>query len=64
VVLGVLGALWAWRPIWNIDLFWHVAVGREVMDGGIPARDVFSAADANAPWTTFQWGYEVLVARL
>ncbi len=63
-VLGVLGALWAWRPIWNIDLFWHVAVGREVMDGGIPARDVFSAADANAPWTTFQWGYEVLVARL
>jgi hypothetical protein len=63
-LLGILAALWAWRPIWNIDLFWHVAVGREVIAGGIPTRDLFSAADPNAPWTTFQWGYEVLVAHL
>jgi hypothetical protein len=53
---------WAWRPIWDIDLFWHVVVGRLILEGGVPSTDVLSAADPTAPWTTFQWGYEVLVA--
>lgn len=54
--------LWAWRPIWDIDLFWHVVVGRLILEGGVPSTDVLSAADPTAPWTTFQWGYELLVA--
>ena len=53
---------WAWRTIWDIDLFWHVVVGRLILEGGVPSTDVLSAADPTAPWTTFQWGYEVLVA--
>ena len=55
---------WAWRPIWDIDLFWHVVVGRLILEGGVPSTDVLSAADPTAPWTTFQWGYEVLVAAI
>jgi hypothetical protein len=55
---------WAWRPIWDIDLFWHVVVGRLILEGGVPSTDVLSAADPTAPWTTFQWGYEVGVAAI
>lgn len=64
VVVALLTMAWAWRPIWNIDLFWHIAVGREIILHGIPDRDIFSAADPTLPWVSFQWGYEVLVAWL
>ncbi len=55
---------WAYRPLWDVDLFWHIATGRLIADQGLPETDVFSAADPSQPWTTFQWGYQVLVARL
>lgn len=58
---GVL-FLWCLRPAWGIDVFFHVVVGRIVLDDGIPVRDVLSAAHPDAPWTPFQVGYEVLVA--
>ena len=68
VVVGVLVAVltmaWAWRPIWNIDLFWHIAAGREIIAHGIPETDVFSAADNTRGWVSFQWGYEALMAWL
>lgn len=50
--------------MWDIDLFWHIAVGRLILEGGVPDRDLLSAADPEAPWRTFQWGYEALVAAL
>ncbi|MGM0578720.1 MAG: hypothetical protein ACQEXJ_23560 [Myxococcota bacterium] len=53
---------WCLRPAWGIDVFFHVAIGREVLAHGIPSTDVFSAAHPDAPWTPFQVGYEVLVA--
>ena len=60
----VVVTAWAWRPMWDIDIFWHISVGREILDGGIPHTDLFSAAAPERPWTTFQWGYELLVALL
>lgn len=62
VAVGVLGFCWFLRPIWSIDIFMHVAIGREILAHGIPSTDVFSAADPTAPWTPFQMGYEALVA--
>lgn len=53
---------WAWRPIWNVDIFWHVATGRLIQADGLPTHDVFSAADPTAPWSTFQWLYQLAVA--
>ncbi len=64
VAVFVALALWLFRPIWNIDIFWHVVVGRLILEGGVPTQDVLSAAHPEAPWRTFQWGYEVLVAAL
>ena len=40
---------WAWRPIWDIDLFWHVVVGRLILEGGVPSTDVLSAAGSHGP---------------
>jgi hypothetical protein len=67
VTVGALfGALFAWclRPAWGIDVFFHVAIGREVLAHGVPTTDIFSAAHPDAAWAPFQLGYELLVALL
>ena len=62
MAIAVVVTTWAVRPLWDIDLFWHVAVGRHILAGTIPRTDIFSAVQPDASWTTFQWGYELLVA--
>jgi hypothetical protein len=53
------------RPIWNIDIFWHVAAGNLIESiGSIPDQDTFSAFHPKQLWVPFQWGYEVMVARI
>ncbi len=66
LALGVatVALAWVWRPLWDIDVFWHVAVGRAIRAGGIPTTDVFSAAHPEAAWSTFQWLYELLLSGL
>lgn len=61
---ALLAAMWALRPVWDIDLGWHLALGRYMWEHGWPTVDVLSAARPDAPWTTFQGGYELLVAAL
>lgn len=54
--------LYVSRAIWDIDVFWHIAAGRAIVESGaLPTTDIFSAVDPDRTWTTFQWGYEVLV---
>lgn len=62
VAVALVATVWCVRPLWDIDLFWHVATGRLILESGIPRTDVFSAVAPEAPWHTFQWGYQVLVA--
>jgi hypothetical protein len=45
-------------------VFFHVAIGREVLAHGVPTTDLFSAAHPDAAWAPFQLGYELLVALL
>jgi hypothetical protein len=55
-------AIFVNRVIWNIDVFWHIAAGRAIIEyGGIPSTDIFSSIDPEREWITFQWGYQVLV---
>ena len=64
VLLGVFGflTLVVNRVIWNIDVFWHIAAGRAMIEhGGIPSTDIFSSIDPDREWITFQWGYQVIV---
>ena len=64
----IMGGLWlfffGWclRPIWGIDIFFHVAIGRYAFESGIPSTDILSAAHPDAAWSPFQIGYELLVA--
>ncbi len=62
--LAAVVTAWALRPIWNIDVWWHVALGRWILAHGLPSHDVLSAVPRPGPWTTFQGGYEVFVALL
>lgn len=59
--LALLLLLCFLRPMWEIDLFWHIEVGRWIVDHrALPDRDIFSYVDPSRPWHTFQWLYEVL----
>ncbi|MBT9557076.1 MAG: hypothetical protein IV100_13650 [Myxococcales bacterium] len=64
LVLGAFLALIFLRPVWDIDIFWHLAAGRAILDdGSIPSTDIFGL-DPTRPWVPFQWGYEVLTELL
>jgi|GEM_PF-1844990 len=60
--LGIAVTLWSYRPIWNIDIFWHIATGRVILESGIPNTDIFAPPLIRGDWTPFQWGYEAFVA--
>lgn len=60
--LFALLSVYVSRAIWDIDVFWHIAAGRAIVEAGaIPRTDIFSAIDPERTWITFQWGYEVIV---
>jgi hypothetical protein len=45
------------------DTFWHIAVGRWIIEHtAVPTHGIFSATMANAPWVDQQWLAEVLMA--
>ncbi len=50
---------YAFRPIFAVDLFWHLALGREIAtNGSIPTQDMFSAVHPESAWVQFQWLWE------
>jgi hypothetical protein len=60
-VVFTLLSVYVSRAIWDIDVFWHIAAGRAIVEAGaIPTTDIFSATDPSRTWITFQWGYEVI----
>ncbi len=66
-VVAVLcfGFLMAFRPNWDIDIFWHIAAGRWIVaHGGLPHTDIFTSTDPTRPWASFQWLYQVLMSEL
>ena len=44
------------------DSYWHVAVGRWIVDhGAVPMRDVWSHSVPGIPWTAHEWLSELLM---
>ena len=42
------------RAIWDIDVFWHIAAGRAIVEAGaIPRTDIFSAIDPERAWIRY-----------
>lgn len=61
-VLGGLAAFAATRmPVSDSDLFWHLAVGRDIAAHGIPSADGFSWTIAGRPVLADQWLGELLI---
>ncbi len=63
----VVGGLLAWRSAMRSglfdDVFWHRAAGVWMLDHHrVMTHDVFSYTVAGRPWTTPEWGYDVLLA--
>lgn len=55
------GFLLAFRPNWDIDIFWHIATGQWIVTHGrLPNTDIFTYTDPERPWSSFQWLYQVL----
>jgi hypothetical protein len=55
-----------WRPLLDIDVFWHVLVGQQILDG-TPVREAgrgWSFAPVPDTWVSTQWVSEVVLARL
>lgn len=63
-VLGITGALvvlYAARPVFNVDLFWHLELGEWIAQHwAIPKTDMFSAVHPDSSWVQFQWLWELL----
>lgn len=49
------------RGISDPDYFWHITVGRRILDSGIPNTDPYSFTWAGQPWTPHEWLGEVLM---
>ena len=64
-LLGLTLLIAVFPPIWNVDIFWHMATGQWILEtGGLPSTDVFSAITTEREWHPFQWLYEVIVSLL
>lgn len=62
VPLGAVAAMfYAFRPLYSVDLFWHLQLGQVIWEtGSIPTTDMFSAVHPESPWVQFQWLWELL----
>ncbi len=59
--IAALLGLVALRPVWDVDIFWHIAAGRWIVaNGAFPTTDIFTFIAPPRDWVTFQWLYEVL----
>jgi hypothetical protein len=53
----------ALRPIDDPDLWWHLAAGRRILDGGgVPWTDAYSYIAQGREWIAYSWLAEVLFA--
>ncbi|MEP7040297.1 MAG: hypothetical protein ABI864_01860 [Chloroflexota bacterium] len=50
-------------PLNDGDVWWHIRAGQEVLSSGaVPQLDSWSIAGAGRPWTSQDWGANVLLA--
>ena len=65
VVAGALASISLARGLFDPDYFWHVAIGRYILQTGtIPTTDPFSFSWFGRPWIPDQWLADVAIAWL
>lgn len=67
LVAGAVAVL-AWLalfPITSVDAYYHLAIGKRILESGeIPRRGVGSATFGEAPWHDNEWGFQAVAAAL
>jgi hypothetical protein len=57
---ALIGAFWAWFPIADTDLWWHLAAGRELWEQGRwLAQDPFCSSTLGLPWLNIHWLFQL-----
>jgi len=60
--VAVLGFVAGVFPIFESDLFWHLAAGRWILERlAVPRFDPFRFTSGGAPWVDHEWLFQVLV---
>ena len=59
----VLAAVFCLSPLAEVDFFWHLRAGRQILETGQPPRaDTFTYTSAGLPWTDLHWLFQAGVA--
>lgn len=62
VAVALAGAVAGVFPIFESDLFWHLAAGRWMLEhGAIPRVDPFRFTSGGAAWVDHEWLFQVVV---
>ncbi|MBN1131070.1 MAG: hypothetical protein JXA71_18925 [Chitinispirillaceae bacterium] len=61
LLAGLAAAFFAWYPVSDGDIFWHLAAGREIAaSGAVPHSDPFSfTSQPEWRWTDLHWLYQL-----
>ncbi|HUS72270.1 MAG TPA: hypothetical protein VMY06_04315 [Sedimentisphaerales bacterium] len=61
LIIGLSGAIFAFRSIDVYDLWLHLGIGKWIVqNGAIPTRDVFSHTIQGKPWVPHEWLSQVI----
>jgi hypothetical protein len=52
------------RPIWDTDTGWHLAVGRLILNSGIPRTNALSWVARDEPWYATSWLFDLVAQTL
>lgn len=64
-LVGVYAFAAALPPIWDTDVWWHLALGRWIAQHrALPHADLFSSVAPDRPWMTVNWAFELALYAL
>lgn len=62
VVAVVLALLLAWHPLEDLDIWFHLRAGTDLLDGGLlPPVNRYSFTEPNHPWLNHEWLFQFVV---
>lgn len=59
----VTGLLLSWHSLGDLDIWFHLKAGREILDGqGVSLVNRYSFTEPDHPWVNHEWMFQVLTA--
>jgi hypothetical protein len=65
LVVLVTGGLLGWHSLTDIDVWFHLRSGRDILaGGGFPAVNTYSFSEPDHPWLNHEWLFQTVIAAL